>query len=590
MLKLECRCLHPEAEEAVRIARERIAEQSVGGTPISLRLTYRERDTEGYVLEVSSGNEVTVGAKRRRNFIAGTGEWLRRLLAAVDRLEGSAAEANRANGADSGRGDASAADGELLAEGVWEVVPAVSERIHYMPGHFGNSFEVGWSGEMKRYLEDLALAGASGYGDWFDPNDMPDPYQPHVYHSASMFLWRRKKEWLAYSQRLGLDNVLVVTPNVGYVDQMRPEWVGVRSHELRVQGQVLCPSNPRARDVMLMNQRRLFEDLRQSGVAIRKIVCAPYDDGGCACSSCQPYYPVFLRLVRDVYETVRPAYPELKVDICGWWTSEEESGQLLEFAAGPARDWFGGYQFSPGYGAFALPDMLSEKLGAMPLSCFLHIGFSHDRRDVYTQTGVHSAARRIQSVLGSFERAGCGGFMTYNESYGDHFNAFAAGLLGWNPGRDVREIAEFYGRLMFRLRGESLRKLADVLLEMETLEGERAAGWAAALREIEPEVRTFRWQEWAFGHIRSKAELMRLDAEIERRLVEAPEAAADVLALMEERLEETEWLWRRLYGFGVLRHILIPERMLPAWHKKYVELKRGGVTGRIRSGTMPEEA
>lgn len=592
MLKLECRCLHPEAEEAARIARERIAERLGATAGLSLRLTYEQRHTEGFVLEVSAGNAVTIGAKQRRNFIAGTGEWLRRLLAAMDRADAARASRERE---ESERGGSSSAAGQLLAPGIWEIVPAVKERIHYMPGHFGNSFEVAWGAEMRRYLEDLALAGASGYGDWFDPNDMPDPYRPHVFHSASMFVWRRKKEWLAYSQRLGLDNVLVVTPNVGYVDQMRPEWVGVRDSKLHVQGQVLCPSNPRAREVMLDNQRRLFADLRESGIAIRTIVCAPYDDGGCACSSCQPYYPVFLRLVRDVYETVRPAYPELKVEICGWWTSDEENARLSAFAEGEARDWFGGYQFSAGYGAFALPDDLAGKFGSPAPGCFLHIGYSRDRRDVYTQTGVHSAARRLQSMLRSFERAGCKGFMTYNESFGDHFNAFAAGLLGWNPQRDVREIAEYYGRLMFGLRGAALGKLADVLLEMENLEGGRAAGWAAALREIEPQVRAFKWQEWAFGHIRSKAELMRLDEEIERRLAEAEEGAVDkaeMLSLMEERLEETEWLWRRLYGFGVLRHILIPERMLPAWHKTYVAMKRGAVTGsgRIRSGTMAEEA
>lgn len=620
MWKLECRCLHPEAEEAARIARQRIAEQPTEAVEQTLRLTYVERASEGFVLEVSEDGAVTIGASRRRNFIAGTGEWLRRLLAAEDRWGAEASDSKPQHREENGHPDGVVEREPQLEVGTWEIVPAVRDRIHYMPGHFGNSFEICWNGEMHRYLEDLALSGASGYGDWFDPNDMPDPYHPHVYHSTSMFLWRRKKEWLAYSQRLGLDNILVVTPNVGYVDQMRPEWVGVRSAKLHVQGQVLCPSNPKAREVILNNQRRLFEDLRESGIAIRSIVCAPYDDGGCACSSCQPYYPVFLRLVHDIYETISVSYPELEVEICGWWTSEEESKRLLAFAEGPAMGWFGGFQFSAGYGAFSLPGDLADTFGSLALGCFLHIGYSHDRRDVYTQNGVHSAARRLQSMIGSFEQAGCRGFMTYNESFGDHFNAFAAGLLGWNPERDVREIAEFYGRLMFGLRGDALRQLADVLLEMEMLEGERAEGWAAALRSVEPEVRSHRWQKWAFGQIRSKAELMRLDEKIEQGLeqsaaglAEKPSGAgsepkgepllptasraeaqepSSLLALMEERLEETEWLWRGLYGFGVLRHILIPERMLPSWHKTYEAMKRGAVESseRIRSGTMAEDA
>jgi hypothetical protein len=381
--------------------------------------------------------------------------------------------------------------------------------------------------------------------------------------------------------------VLVITPNVGYVDQMRPEWVGVRNHQLRVQGQVLCPSNPQAREVILGNQKRLFEDLRQSGILISKIVCAPYDDGGCACPACQPYYPVFLQLVNDVYDAVSAFYPGLKADICGWWTSEEESRQLREFVNGPAREWFGSFQFSASYGVFELPADIRARTGGMNLGCFLHIGFSHDRRDVYTKTGIHSASRRIQSVLKSFARSDCAGYMTYNESFGDHFNAFAAGLLGWNPDRDVREIVEFYGRLMFRLKGSALGKLADVLLEMEMLDGKRAAEWSDTLRGIEREVRTHERQEWAFEHIWLKAELMRLDERIEQQLTESKEAAYPA---MRERLGLTERLWRRVYGFGVLRHILIPERMLPDWHSIYLDLERMGNVGGIRSGVMAEDA
>jgi hypothetical protein len=354
---------------------------------------------------------------------------------------------------------------------------------------------------------------------------------------------------------------------------------------LRVQGQVLCPSNPQAREVILANQERLLGDLQQSGIRLSKIVCAPYDDGGCACPKCQPYYPVFLQLVHDVYTVASRFYPELKVSICGWWTSEEESKQLLDFVNGPARDWFDSYLYSATYGVFELPSDLAERTAGMNLGSFVHIGFSNDRRDVYTKTGVHSAARRIQSIFRSFASQRCNGFMTYNESFGDHFNAFAAGLLGWNPGRDVREIAEFYARLMFRLCGSSLHKLVDVLLEMETLDETRAASWAETLRGVERDVKTHEWQHWAFGHILLKAELMRLDSIIEEKERQQPGSAS---AEMEERLELTEKLWRRLYGFGVLRHILIPDNMLPGWHKAYREKERKKES--IRSGVIADDA
>lgn len=551
----------PEAEEAARIAAERISEIEDKG-PVQaeqvITLTFHDQGEEGYTLEIAEHLQVVITANRRRNFIAGVGGLLEKLHGALDHSELVKVA------------EPAAVWSDALQTGIWRVTPQIPVRTHYMPGHFGNSFEVCWNSEMLRYLEDLALAGASSYGDWFDPNDMPDPYNPHVFHSTSMFLWRRKKEWLSYSQQLGLDNILVITPNIGYVDQMRPEWVGTRDHKLHVQGQVLCPSNPQAREVILRNQQQLFDDLHQSGIRIGNIVCAPYDDGGCACEKCQPYYPIFLKLVHDVYETVRVYYPSLKVDICGWWTSEEESRQLREFAAGPARGWFGSFQFSATYGVFEVPDV-SAHIGDLTLGCFLHIGFSHDNRDVYTRSGIHSAPQRIQSVIRSFAKRGCQGFMTYNESFGDHYNAFVASQLGWNPDKDIRDITLFYCSLILGVRGQARHQIADLLLELELLEAEKAAGWAETLANLKSEIRTSPVQSaWAFAHLQLKADMMALDHVIETRLQDG-QGIEQALPEMRQRVELGEYLWRHVYGFGVLRHILIPDRMQPEWYHSYMQ-------------------
>lgn len=566
-------CNSQEAIEAARIAKERIAEFEEELTvKYDLRLSFESlqldadpaqaAQTDVYQLEVSlleRDLKVIIRSRLRRNYIAGTGKLLEWLLADLD-------------------GEAS------MTAGITNFTAQCSMRIHYMPGHFGNSFEVCWSSEMKRYLEDLALAGASGYGDWFDPNDMPDPYHSHVYHSSSMFLWNRKKEWLAYSQQLGLDNIIVVTPNVGFVDQMRPEWVGVRNHKLRVQGQVLCPSNREAREVCLQNQRNLFSDLQTSGIKIEKLVFAPYDDGGCACSKCQPYYPVFLALVKDVYQEVSVYYPEVKVDICGWWTSEDEGKLLRRFIEGPAKSWFSSFQISAAYGVFELPEV--PELEDLSTGCFLHIGFSNDNRDVYTKTGVHIAAARLQSVIRSFPSRQCEGFMTYNESFGDHYNAFIASQLGWNSESSLRELTSFYCRMILGLRGQHLQTMVDILLDMQYLEQAKAEKWAKRLDGLTPYVKVHPLQQWAFEHIRLKAKLMALDDQIEAQAGHNIEA---VLPIMEQRLELSERLWRQVYGFGVLRHILIPERMLPAWYQDY---KKHSILeeGFIQSGKMSSEA
>ena len=472
-------CVHScrESESAQQIALGRMGEICFPPQwqQLELRLSLQKFDGAGFILEIH-GTEVIIRAGSTREFIAGVGSLLSHVRKAAE-------------------------DSVRLADGVYTEIPESPVRVHYMPGHFGNGFEVAWPGEMGRYLEDLALWGASGYGDWFDPNDMPDPYHPHVYCSTSMTLWQRKKEFLRKAKDLGLDTMLVVAHNVGFVDQMRPEWTGVRSHAHRVQGQVLCPSIPEARRVCLQNHENLFRDLVASGVVLDRLNYNPYDDGGCACETCQPYYPTFLKMVEEIHAIARRYFPKVTLDLCGWWTSDEEMRLIREFVAGPAREWFNGYQFSATYGVFELPDVRAS-LGNMPLSTFFHIGFSREPKDTYLKTGIHSAPRRIQSVIRSFPDQQCLGFNTYNESFGDHYNQFMCSRLGRTPGADIRALTEDYCRQMFALRGDDLRAAVEVLLAMEDLDESRADVWQTVLEGIRPRVQTPPRQAWAFEHFR----------------------------------------------------------------------------------------
>jgi hypothetical protein len=156
-----CQC-DPMAQEAKRILAERIAEIELGDEFLTrkLKVDFIYAQSDGYTLFVEDGT-VCITAGRTREFIAGAGRLLCLLRRAAD-------------------------EGNALPSVREESIPRYAMRVHYMPAHFGGSFEVAWEGEMQRYLEDLALSSASGYGDWLDPNDMPDPYHPYVFCSTSM--------------------------------------------------------------------------------------------------------------------------------------------------------------------------------------------------------------------------------------------------------------------------------------------------------------------------------------------------------------------------------------------------------------------
>lgn len=455
-----------------------------------------------------------------------------------------------------------------------QVKPAYNIRTHYMPAHFGNSFEAAWPLEMERYLEDAALSGANGYGDWFDPNDMPDPYNPRVYCSKSMNIWEKKKKYFRTAMGLGMETMVVITHNVAFTDQLRPEWEAVHSHKLRVQGQVLCPSIPAARAVCLKNHENLFKDLLASDVHIDRLSFCPYDDGGCACDKCQPYYPTFLSMTKEILEIAQKYFPDIKMDIIGWWTSEVEMTQIKSFVKSLKPGIFGHFQFNPPYSqAHEIPAGLRNFIGDLPLSTFVHIGYSDDRADVYNKYGIHIAPYRLKSLISTFKDIDCEGANTYNEGFNEHLNVFLSSRLLMEPKADTIELLTDYCAWIFGLSGKTLSILVAILDEMQYLSFDKAESWQSKLEMLNPYIKTPPRQEWVFDHIYYKAILMSLDYKIGNGSNwKSSKDIEPFQPLIDERIEKSEELWRDVYKLGAVAHIFIPSPMYPNWYKKYDEI------------------
>ncbi len=552
-----CDRIPPGAAEAFRLLNARGAESAFRTLPetCQIRFVQLPGEAEGY-RAAKFGQTVTVTAALTREFIAAAGFLLRRMR----RLDACGEDFS---------------DFEIFDE------PRFPLRQHYLPGHFGNSFEVAGEREMERYLEDMALSGANGYAEWFDTNDMTDPYEPLSYGSInfSMSLWRRKKRGLLYAKKLGLDVSLCITHNVVFTNQLDPALRGVRNPQYHVQGQVLCTSNPAAREVCFHNYRNLFSDLRDTGVEVDKLFFAPYDDGGCACERCQPgYYAKFLGMVNEIYTIAAGYFPKIGADICGWWTSPEEFSQLQAFAA--SRSWLKTFQYSVTYGVMAVPADIRDTVGRLGLSTFVHIAFSHVMDDRYMAGGFHAAPHRLRAILGSFEQAGCLGMNTYNEGFGDHLNVVLSSLLARNPDADTDAAIEDYCMEYYGLGADDARAVREVICEIQYLDASRAQGELDVLKAVRPRVRVPLLQPWIFEHLYRKAELMALDFRIGAGGWQSAAEMAPVLPQIEERILKTELLFRQVYGMGVPRAVFVEEWHYPKWYRDYKRLK-GIHDGRI---------
>jgi hypothetical protein len=189
------------------------------------------------------------------------------------------------------------ADGERRSN-----VEPMAYRELYCPAHFGNSYEVMGRNEMRDLLAEARHWGFNAYGDWFDSADLKNPRNnPRKEYLLPQALWERKLGSFRIAQDLNFAIDLVTTPNHVFLDQLAPDLLADTSDQ-RFFGQLLCPSIPKAREIILRNHRELFEDLRSAGVRLDSISACPFDYGGCACERCRPWIVTFGKLFVEIHE------------------------------------------------------------------------------------------------------------------------------------------------------------------------------------------------------------------------------------------------------------------------------------------------
>jgi len=458
----------------------------------------------------------------------------------------------------------------------------ISYRELYAPAHFGNSYEVMWPREMRNeILREAKFWGFNAYGDWFDSADLKNPHNnPRHEYLLPQALWERKLANFAGAAELGFDIDLVITPNHVFLDQLRADLLADTSDQ-RFFGQLLCPSIPGARDIILDNYRRLFRDLRTNGVALSSIAACPFDYGGCACDACRPWIITFGKLVIDILEVAEQFFPGIQARLIGWWWTPEEHDL---FKAWADREFPGRFV---SLAQHILYGETAPKAGTvLPERCaphaFVHIGYA-DRaqpRDVYGPWGPVVAAERLETTVNDLERQGVTGFMAYSEGVFDDVNK--ALLAGLASGRfsSAGEVLRAYVERYFGVKGADAAAWAEWL-----------AGWGRPFeRDLGEARRTFdrlvpsARPSWRLDQFAAKLELFEAHADVLSRGAwdESRLAAAEHFFAVRERLH------RRVWGLGVIRHCLHPHYHKPSWYDEWARV--AGKTAFDRTARLAPDA
>lgn len=436
-------------------------------------------------------------------------------------------------------------------------------REIYCPAHFGNSYEAMWPREMKAYLAEVKWWGFNRYSDWLTTTDVRNPYTSDAKWDldlAAEQLERKKKAFLA-AQELGLELNLIVTPNHVYLDQLRPDIAATKSK--KIFGQLVCPSEPVGRKIILENAESWFRDLAESGLHFSAWTAFAYDYGGCDCPKCNPWILTFARLTKDIQAIAQKYHPKIEPWYCSWWWTPEEHALINDWANKESPGWLKGISLHLAYEQTRFKDVEVPR-GCRKLA-FIHNGYADTLKsgDIYAKWGPVIAPQRIPQTLRDIAAQGADGFQAYSEGVFDDVNKALLGGISSGKFPDAKTVLKNYAKRYFAATNDKAERWADWLGLWGVRTNVKLPAAAEEFEKLSQGVPS----TWRLEHWRSKLKLEQLDRAI--GLPKANEWTPEKRKLVDDFWAEQEHLQRDIYRLGPVRHVFSRKFNAPKWYDSW---------------------
>lgn len=453
-------------------------------------------ETDSYSIGYVPGG-VMIRGRKRVDLLAGAGRYIRDCIAA----------------------------GEVVEHGRSDIcLPAIPSRIIYAPGHFRNSYEEASYEEMRDLMSEAAFWGANTWGDWFDTNETTNPYGSNLVDSRTpQQYWENKLDLLQAAQDVGLNVHIWVSPNHVFADQVSKELIAVKDLDddvpcmgrRQVRGNLICPSKPAAREIILTNYRNLFEDMERRGIRLDFVSFGFYDNGGCLCEACRPWVDTVLGLADDIRPIALKHFPACRFDIVGWYLSEQEIERIEHRYERNQLRWADGLQIALSGGSRDVTPMAS--LRSIGKELFVNLGYSGDNvDDVYGLAGAVTAPKRMTQIVRSAALGGCRGIVGYGEGIHDDINKVLFSRLATQADAHARDVLVEYAGWYFGADHTDAGELAEILSEMEdgayTSRPDLRRRLSTVAARLAPSARN----SWRFQQLEYRLLLCELDAAIGR--------------------------------------------------------------------------
>lgn len=418
-----------------------------------------------------------------------------------------------------------------LGAGAWSLGPGdhVSSpdkelRPIYFATHFGNWYCHASEGDLRRYLEDLALWGYNALVTWFDL---------HHYRSFEdgAEAWDRLARLDEIARGIGLKVGRIAIANESFEGQAPPELRAVGRLPGTGYDTDLCPSKPEARALILADRRAFLEKVSQT-TSLDWLCLWPYDQGGCNCEACSPWPATYMDLGRDIAELTSEILPETEIQLSAWWIGTHRPGEDEAFfdrlykgerwfstivvGTVELRRWLNdGRRLPDDYRFLLFPEI--SMFDALP----------------WGGRGGNPAPRKFADEMAELG-TNVGGAMPYSEGRYEDVNKALWAQFQWDPRRDVAAILEDYCRLEFG--PEAVEAGSRLLLDIEEGTHDLPTSGARYRRALELEGSMEPWGRtgWRWTVVRARAAIDALRWEMQ-----APGTTDERRASLEDELRRT---------------------------------------------------
>ncbi len=399
--------------------------------------------------------------------------------------------------------------------------------------HIDNWYEVRSLEDNKRLLEDVAAMGFNDFWTTLERGGLRNYFDIKVSDETSRQFWRKIKELAKAAHALGMKVTILDEVNVVFADQCAdPELMQFIAETPRPAASLwrpyqLCPSKPRAREVILRDHDESYKDFP----VVDALAIWGYDNGGCGCDECHPWPKTFLNLSRELAAQVRKYHPAAAVYLSTWDMTEEEKSLFTQLLSNDRSDTFQGIIDKD----WLLLDMGQEN----PVDSWTVRGLpARYKRIPYIDLcqiggwGWHAFTAnpyptRFETYFKAMRKAGITNYSSYSEDVHDDINKYLIARLGIDPEKGARDLIKEYAVKYFQaavgddlyeltrlMEDEYTNKFSSPWVQRPVMSKELAQRMLTLLKEIEGRIPAYSVRSWRWQVLATRAELSVLLNEI----------------------------------------------------------------------------